>query len=218
MNTLSWVVVCGLVLFLQTPVALAAQDVGQGRLFLGSTSTEPQELKAELAAQNLKDMKAITQFGVEITFPTFKYLQLGLRYSRHLLSQDELVTDYNTDYKAEIVQDSMFGIARVPFFKTDLVILDVFVGAGASNTTFTEKVVGQEGELVKKYSPIVAAGASAAIGYKKFYLFAEGGVESNKVTDFTRSGNLSNTMNTIDLSGPYFMIGVLFDGIPIYKK
>lgn len=218
MQKLKSALMLGLLVVIPVNFVMAKDDLGQGRLFLGSTKADPTELKTELTAQNLKNIDAISQFGIEITFPTFQYLNLGLRYNRHYMSQDELVSDPSTDFKAEIIQDSMAGVARVPFLKTDFVHMDVFAGVGFSNTTYSEKVVVQDGQLEKKFSPYYTAGASMALGYKQYFLVFEGGYEGNKVEGFTRTGTINNNINTIDLSGSYFMVGLMFDGIPIFKK
>jgi len=210
--------VLGLLVFVQTPSAMAKSDLGQGRLFLGSTKTQPTELKTELVAQGLKDLDAVSQAGIEITFPAFEYLSWGLRYTRHYISQDELNSDPATDYRADIAQDSMQGIVRVPFYKSDYVLMDVFAGVGFSNTSYKEKVVAQDGELKKSASAIYSAGASVAFGYKQYFLVLEGGVETNKVDSFERSGTINSNINTIDMSGSYFIVGFLFDGVPIFKK
>ena len=197
---------------------LAKDDMGQGRLFVGSAKANPTELKTELAAQGLKDLDAVYQYGIEITFPTLEHLNLGLRYSRHYFSQSEITATPNADYKAELAQDTMVGVARVPFYKTDVVHMDVFAGVGASNTTYTEKVVGQDGKLAKSFAPYYTAGASLALGYKQYFIFFEGGYEGNKVDSFDRSGTINSNINTMDMSGSYFLVGVMFDGIPIFKK
>lgn len=192
--------------------------MGQGRLFLGSTTANPSEVNTELTAQGLKNIETVNQAGIEITFPTFKYLHLGLRYTRHFVSQDELASDPTTDFRAEITQDSMLGVARIPFFKSDHVYMDAFAGVGASNMTYAEKVVAQDGKLEKSTAPYYAAGGSIGFGYKKYFVFFEGGVETNKLEDLKRSGTINSNINTIDLSGTYFLVGFMFDGIPIFKK
>jgi hypothetical protein len=217
MLKLSSIVLLGL-LVIQTPAAHAKNDLGQGRLFYGLTTTSPTEVKTELLAQGLKDMNSISQAGVEITFPAFEYLSWGLRYTRHFTTQDESTSDPLTDYSAQIAQDSMLGIIRVPFYKSDYILADVFAGVGASNTTYKEKVVAQDGELTKSASAIYAAGASVAFGFKQYFFFVEGGIETNKVESFERSGTINSNINSIDLSGSYIMAGFLFDGIPIFKK
>jgi hypothetical protein len=199
-------------------VMAADMGLGQGRLFLGSTKTSPSELNTELTAQGLKNVDLNNQFGIEITFPTFQYLRLGLRYTHHLISQDETVSDPTTDYKAGLTQDALMGIARVPLLKTDYLHFDVFAGAGVNNSTYTEKTASQDGKLEKSASPVLAAGASLALGFKQYFVFFEGGYESNKLDDMKRSGNLNSNVNSIDLSGSYFLVGLMFDGIPIFSK
>lgn len=200
-------------------VAMAADlGLGEGRLFLGTTQVSPSELNTELTAQGIKTVDLNTQFGVEITFPTFRYLNLGLRYTHHMISRDEATSSTGTDDKADLNQDGLMGIARVPLIRSDFMHFDVFVGAGANKSTYTEKSATQDGKLEKSVSPLLAAGSSLALGYKKYFLFFEGGYESNKLESMTRSGNLDSNVNTIDLSGSYVMAGLMFYGIPIFSK
>lgn len=199
-------------------VAFAKSELGQGRLFLGGTQTKPQEVNTELTAQNLKNIELNNQFGVEITFPTFEYLNLGLRYTHHLISQDEKPEDPNTDYTAQVKQDGMMGIARVPLFKSDYVIADVFAGAGVNSMTYSVKTASQDGKLEKSTVPTYAAGASVAFGFKKYFAYFEGGFESNAADNLKSTGTINNTITKIDLTGSYFVIGFLFDGIPIFTK
>lgn len=212
-------VILGLAFVVTGPAAFAAGDLGQARLFLGSTQTKPTELNTELTAQGLKNVTLNNTFGVEITFPTMQYLQLGLRYSHHLIGQDEDPADANTDYKAELVQDTMMGIARVPFYKSDYVQADIFVGVGASlSSNYTIKTASQDGKLTHSTAPNAAAGASLSLGYKQYFFMMEAGYEMNKLDKFTSSGTINSNITAMDLSGSYFLIGFMFDGIPIFKK
>ncbi|NUN05864.1 MAG: hypothetical protein HUU57_08880 [Bdellovibrio sp.] len=205
------------VLFLFTaPTAMAADmGLGQGRLFLGSAKPSPTELNTELTAQGIKNIDLNNQYGIEITFPTFQYLSLGLRYTHHVTSQEGSLVQA---YKAEISQDGLMGVARVPLFKSDIVHFDIFAAGGVNKTTYTEKSATQDGFLESSASPTFAAGASVAVGYQKYFLFLEGGFESNKVESLTRSGTVTTNVNTIDLSGSYVLLGVMFDGIPVFSK
>lgn len=196
--------------------ALAKEDLGQGRLFLGTTTTKPSEVNTELKAQDLKTIERLGWLGVEITFPTFGVLQTGLRYTRHSTKQDPNTS--GTGFYADLTQDSMQGIVRYGFLGTDNVKMDVFLGAGAGKTTYTEKFATQDGKLDKGASFVASGGVSLALGAKQFFLVLEGGYESNKVDGFTRSGTLNDNIKSIDMSGPYFMIGLMFDAIPIFKK
>ncbi|MNL88607.1 hypothetical protein D3C87_2184120 [compost metagenome] len=42
----------------------------------------------------------------------------------------------------------------------------------------------------------------------------EGGIESNKVKDLKSSGTVNSSIDTLDLSGSYFSLGLMFDGVP----
>lgn len=210
-----------LIAIILTQSVFAADDKGQARLFIGSTKFESAELNTELTAQGLKNMDMINQYGVEITFPIMNYLNLGLRYTKHNMLQDELTSNSTTNFEAQIDQDGMMGIARVPFFKNDIVHVDAFAGVGGNDTTYKIKTATQDGELSKKNSffgsPSCAFGSSVAIGYKQYFFILEVGYESNKVDGFSRTGNINGNVNAIDMSGSYLTIGFMFDGIPIKK-
>lgn len=110
------------------------------------------------------------------------------------------------------------GIARMPLFKTDVVHFDIFAGAGANKTAVTLKSATQDGKLEKDVSLTAAGGASLALGFKKFFVIFEGGYELNKLDSLSRSGTLNNNVGTIDLSGSYFFLGLMFEGIPVFTK
>jgi hypothetical protein len=191
-----------------------------GRLFIGSTNVSPSDLNTSLESQSMKTIDTITQYGVEIVYPAFQYLDVGVRYAKRTVNNEENPANAATDYTAKIDQDSFMFLARVPFYKSDIVRLDVFAGAGGSNTTYTIKSASEDGSLSKKANsgwfatPYAAAGASVAVGYKWIYFVMEGGVESNKSDSLDRSGTVSSSINNIDLSGGYLTIGILFTGVP----
>lgn len=196
----------------------------QARLFIGSTSADPDNLNQEMTAQGLRKFSSIGKYGVEITYPALKSLYLGFNYNKRYLSQDEVDSSTSTKYEGVINQDSILLLARVPLYKTNYIIADVFAGVGGSNTTFTMKSAAQDGELNRREggdwfaSPIAAVGGSIAFGFNNIYFVIEAGVESNKVESFKRSGNLNNNIQSIDLSGNYVTIGILFDGIKATSK
>lgn len=199
-------------------VMAADMGLGQGRLFLGSVKASPSDLNTELTAQGIDVVDLNNQFGVEITFPTLQYLHLGLRYTHHMISQDEVVSTPNVDYKADLVQDGLMGVARVPLIKSDVVRFDLFAGAGVNRSSYTLKTASQDGKLEKDASLVWATGVSLALGYKQYFLVFEGGYENNKLDDMNRSGNLNSNVNTIDLSGSYILVALMFDGIPIFSR
>lgn len=202
--------------------ANGAERSGQARLFLGSTQVKPTELNTELTAQGLKNADLNNQFGVEITFPLTEKFNGGLRYVKHLISQDEANGSAVTDFKIQLDQDAALFVGRYAFYKTDIIKVDAVLGVGGSNTTYTIKTATQDGSLTKKGSPFATldslAGASVAIGQGKYYFILEAGYEIQKIDGFAQSGTINNNVKTIDLSGPYLTIGFMFDGIPISMK
>lgn len=196
----------------------------QARLFMATTSINPAELNQEMSSEGLKGFDGIGQIGVEITYPITRFLDVGMRYGRRNVTKDELSADTATAYQGSVQQDAILLLARLPILRTSLLKFDVFGGVGGSNTTFELKSASRDGTLSRKAtddvfaSPILSYGASAGIGFKKFYLYVEGGFDRNRVTPLSSSGNMSGSVNSLELSGQYFMIGLLFDGISATKK
>jgi hypothetical protein len=208
-----------LIIFFLGQSSMAADlGLGQGRLFFGTVRPDPTELNTELTAQGIKTVDSFNHFGIEITFPTFQYLNLGLRYTRSSISQGEVTPNASTGNSANLTQDGLIGVARVPLVKSDFIHFDLFAGAGAKKSAYAEKTASQDGKLEKDTSPVLMGGASIAFGSKKYFLFLEGGYESNKLENMTSSGNLNGNVKTMDLSGSYVDIGIMFEGIPIFTK
>lgn len=196
----------------------------QARLFAGATSADPANLNSELKAQGLQEFSSITKYGAEATYSLAHFLDFGFNYTKRYTSKGDADTSSNSTNQVLINQDSVMLIARVPIFKSDLLRFDAFAGVGGSNTTLTLKTASQDGELTRRESNDWFAsmcssyGASVAIGYKKIYFVIEGGVDSNKVDSFKRTGNINDNIQTADLSGGYVSIGLLFDGLPAKSK
>jgi hypothetical protein len=213
-----------------TLLTFVVQDVNakdipvQARLFLGATSVEPEDLNTELTAEGLEEVDTVAQMGVEILYPVVKVLDVGLRYTKRGLLREEVANPSATDYQADIVQDSVQAVARIPFFRTAIIRADAFAGFGGTNTTLELKTASQEGTLERKDSAswfadtVSSYGASFAIGYKKFYLVFEGGIENNKVDGFKRTGTVNTNIDVIDLSGSYVTVGILFNGANVSRK
>jgi hypothetical protein len=206
-------------------VATAAEDFPvNARLFAGLTKVSPEDLNTEMTAQSLKKIDDITQFGVEATLTPFRYFNFGFRYTKRYVHNEENPASAATDYYGQIDQDSVLLIVRIPVIQSEFIRADVFGGAGGSNTTFTIKTATQSGELTRAKgndwfaTPCTAFGASVGVGYKKLYLVAEAGMESNKITKLDRTGNVNSNVSSIDLSGSYLSLGLMFTGIPPHKK
>jgi hypothetical protein len=212
-------------IFLSTAIPVMAESFPvTARLFIGQTGISPDNLNTEMTAQSIKNFKDVNQMGIEATYSQFKHFEFGFRYTKHYAKNEEEPANPATDFYGTLNQDSVMFVVRIPFVKTNFFRADVFGGVGGSNTTFTIKTAGQDGELSRKKgndwfaTPYTAVGGSFAVGFKKFYLVAEGGIENNKIKDFDRTGNVNANITNIDLSGSYFTIGLLFDGVSATKK
>lgn len=196
----------------------------QGRVFLGGTSVNPQNFNTALEAEGLKKLETVTNYGAEITFPTFRFLELGARYTRRQFTQEENPANATTEYSAKGTQNSYLLLARIPFIRSSMFRFDVFGGAGGSNTDIKIKTASYDGELSKSAgsqwyaTPYVATGASLGLGFRHVYVYFEGGYESNKVKDFKKTGTVNPAFSSLDLSGSYFLVGLMFDGIRGYRK
>jgi len=208
-------------LFLFSP-AQASERYGQARLFLGSTVVSPGELNASLDAQGMKSVNLNNQFGLEINFPLGDNFHYGLRYSRRIVSQDEANSNPSTDYKTDMTQDVAAGVLRFSFLKTEHLLFDAVVGVGGSNTDTKIKTASQDGELQKSGQPFGTlysmAGLSFGVGKGKYFFVMEAGYEQQKVDGFNRTGTIDSSIQSMNLSGEYFTIGFIFDGIPIFSK
>jgi hypothetical protein len=205
-----------------SPSALASDRTGQARLFLGSTVVSPSELNASLDSQGMRTINLNNQFGLEINFPLGDYFHYGLRYSRRIVSQDEASSNPSTDYKTDMTQDVAAGVFRLSFLRNDYLRMDAVVGIGGSNTDAKIKTASQDGELKKSGSPFGTlysmAGLSLGVGKGKYFFLIEAGYEQQKVDGFKRTGTIDSSIQNINLSGEYFTIGFMFDGIPIFTK
>ncbi len=197
----------------------AETSMGQGRIFVGSTKVDPKDLNTELEAESLKSLDAITQYGVEITFPVTSFLNTGLRYTIKATFADEKDSSSSTNFESKISQEAMLAVARLLVKKTDSTYFDTFIAVGGTNTNFKINSATQDGELDKKNNffanPIYTAGASVAVGFKKVYFVIETGYEYNLIDKLKSSGTVNNNVDKINLSGGYVTVGLMFDGIPI---
>ncbi len=195
----------------------------QGRLFIANTKANKLDnLNTALANEGLKKIDKTTNFGVEITFPTFRFLEPGMRYTRRTFTADPV--NSLTKYDANGTQDSILFLARIPFIRSSFFRFDIFGGVGGNNTTLKIKSATSDGELSKTAAkdwfatPYYAAGSSVGFGFKHILLYAEGGYEMNKVNNLYKSGTLASNISSLNLSGSYFMIGIMFDGIKGFQK
>lgn len=202
----------------------AAEFPAQGRLFLGSSNPSLTQLNASLQSDGMAKFQSVGRYGVEITYPAKSFLYLGMRYHRTDQMAYENPESSITDYEARLTQDEILLLARTPVYKNGSLLVDIFVGVGGTNTSYKVRTATQNGELTKTApsdwlaSPAAAAGISVGAGYNNIYGFLEAGYEYNKVSSFTRTGTVNNSIQEIDFSGAYITLGIMFDGIKATSK
>ncbi len=188
----------------------------QARLFAGVTNANPTNVNSELNTLGISNMKNVAQYGMEVTYPLASRFEVGLRYTWRSDHEDDPA---NINNYADLNQNSAMLVGRIPLLKTKFIRFDGFAGFGGTNTTLSLNTPSQNGEITRQAatgwfaSPCTSYGGSVAVGFKKFFVVFEGGYESNKVTGLSRSSTLNNNIQTIDLSGTYFTVGFLFDGV-----
>ncbi|MGZ3690475.1 MAG: hypothetical protein ACXVAX_03165 [Pseudobdellovibrio sp.] len=203
--------------------AFAGEFPAQGRLFLGSTDVNLSQVNANLKADGMATFSTAGQYGLEITYP-WKSLNLGMRYHRTDQVAYENPETSATNYQAELIQDEILLLARVPLYKEGILMADFFAGVGGTNTTYKLSTSTQSGQLTKTApsdwvaSPVGAAGISVGIGYNNIYGFIEAGYEYNKVSNFQRTGTINSSVQELDLTGHYILLGIMFDGIKATSK
>jgi len=196
----------------------------RARIFVGATSVSPTVVNTELTAKSLKKMNAVYDMGAEVVFPLLSFFDFGLRYTKHYMSQVEDPSNPSTDYYSTFNQNSFLFIGRINLVQTKLLRFDVFGGYGGSNTSFTIKSASENGSLTRQSdsnwvaSPYSAYGASVAVGYNYAYFFVEAGYENNKVGSLDRTGNINSSIDTLNMSGSYVLVGLLFNGMPVRKQ
>jgi hypothetical protein len=204
--------------------AEAVDFLAQGRLYGGMVYTPMSEVNAEMRSSSLEEFSNPSMFGVEATYPWGNILDLGINYTKRYLVKEETNGSSTTDYHATLDQDTFLFVARLPLLRGEYVRMDGFAGIGGSNTTFILKTASQDGELSRRdtnnwFASITNRyGGSIGFGYKKVFLGIEAGYESNMVGSLKRSGNLSTGIQTIDLSGSYAAVTLIFDGLSARSK
>jgi hypothetical protein len=190
------------------------------RLMIGSTFVNPTQINDVTTAQGLNKIETVTNLGVEFTTPVWGRFEGGLRYFRRSQGASEVDTTSSANDYAELRQDAIQAVGRFPLLANSIFRFDVVGGIGGANTSFKIKAPGIDGEAYNRASYedgvgsfMYSYGASFAIGYKWLYFMLEAGMEQNKISSITRTGTMPASIQEMDLSGNYLVIGLLLDGM-----
>lgn len=190
----------------------------QLRLFVGNQSISPTDVNNVLTAGAMHTYDSITDYGLEMSYRLVPRTNLGVRVEGKWQKLFEIANppaDPQNPYYSSIQQTSAQAVLRVSMIETPVVRMDVYGGFGPTNTSMDIRTASGDSNYSRNVNSYMSsAGASLGIGFGNVFFTVEVGKEWNKVTNPTKSGAASATLNTIDLSGTYVDVGLLFNGIP----
>ena len=183
------------------------------RLIAGAASPSPAEVNKSFESQGLEKVSSSLLLGGELGF-AFDRVELGMRYLSNQVRRAEKPDVPNVEYVGSIKQDLLLAMVHVPVVKGDYARFDLFGGFGGVGSQLKVKSSSQKGELKRSLLESAAwtGGASLSLGYKSFFISFEGGYLGNKSRDFSRSGTINQDIQTLEMSGGYAAVSLLFFG------
>lgn len=200
---------------------MSEKDWSEVRLFVtqNNFSSEPKVLNADMAPSGIPALKSYQGVGFEFSTPLTSFIKVGIRGGGRWKQAFPPGYAAGPTVPFLAVQQGYGGLlARVVFLQTSILRLDAFGEAGLTRTHLDTKTTSGTGTYSAEYQPYSRAGASVGLGFGKFFLFAEGGIEQNKVNNFARTGVTDSAISSVDFSGPYAAFGIIFNGVPSFIK
>lgn len=188
------------------------------RLFLSNNSytDDNSSLNNLGTTDNIEKMKSFAGFGLEADAKLNSWFKVGTRFKGIFNSV------YPPGSTASYIQLSQYSaglLGRVPLVDSNTVLVDIFAELGASNNKIEVKTSASgSAEFTKDSVFFQRVGASVGLGWPSFKIFAEAGQEFHKIESLNKSGSLVNTVNSVDLSGPYISAGLIISGMPSWIK
>jgi hypothetical protein len=190
----------------------------QLRFFIGNQSTSPSQVNDVIVPAGLTKFSSIATYGIEATYAVIPRINLGVRGEGKWQKVKETASPSANPlnpYYASIQQSAALAILRIDLVNTPIVKVDVFGAAGTAATNMDIRTAAGDGNYSRGMSSIISnAGASLGIGWSNIYFLIEGGNEWNKVGNLTKTGATSAAIDTIDLSGGFVTVGLIFNGLP----
>ncbi len=215
-------VIFSIIIHLLTTYAYADDGVkfSELRIFgaANTFTTEPTALNNLTAADNVQKLDSITGLGLEAD-AKYKSFKFGTRFKYVLMSKEPANAAVGGNSALTISQYSTGLLGRFPIIENSWAQFDAFIELGMANTTIDVKTSSSgKGTFKKDGSFYQRAGASIGAGGPAFKFYVEAGQEWNNMKDLTFSGTLSNNISAVDLSGPYFAVGIIISGLPSWIK
>lgn len=183
------------------------------RLLGGASAIKPKDVNESFEAQHLQKVSASLLLGGELGY-TLGGFGAGIRYINNQVSRTEEPAIPYTTYSGAISQDLFLAMVHIPIVRKEYFHLGLAGGYGGASTRLKVKSSTQRGEINSKLfdSGVSMGGAVIAVGYKFFFVEIEGGFMGNKATRFTKSGTISSEIETVDMSGTYATLNLVFYG------
>lgn len=177
-------------------------------------ATEPTALNNLTAADNVQKLDTSNGIGLEAD-AKYKAFKVGTRFKYVLMSKEPIGAAVGGPSALTISQYTVGLLGRYPIVDNDLLTFDVVAELGMANTSFDVKTIASgNGTFKKDGSFFQRAGAAFGVGWPSAKFYFEVGQEWNKLDDMSFTGTIANNINSVDLSGPYFSIGLIISGMP----
>lgn len=214
-----------LAIFYALAIALAPATAKAGgpqatqvRIFGGAQAISPTAVNDEIKARGLDEYKNINGFGMEVGYSLLPRVNFGVRIiSKYQQVKEAAAVSANilNPYYSSLQQTEGLGVVRISLVDSRFFILDAFGGAGVSSMKLDVRTSLGEGSYEQSnYALATTAGVTAGVGWSNVYLFGEVGQEWVTFDNFTRSGTTSTSIDKVDGSGTFVMIGLAFKGVP----
>ena len=207
------------------PTSASSSGAGskdQARLYIGQQTIAPKEVNDVLKTQGMASFSKLYKFGLEVTHRVAPALNFGIRGGGTYVKAYELAATPAVPlnrYYSSIQQSQLEGIMRIDVVNQANFRTDIFAGVGVASTRMDIRNASGEGNYQHDLtSTFENAGVSAGVGLGNVYLTIEGGMEWSKVGNFVRAGTTSTSIQNLDLSGPYGLVGLTFNGVPSFIK
>ena len=195
----------------------------QLRFLIGNQTTSPDQVNNVLRPAGLNTLSGISTYGIEATYEIIPRVNVGVRGEGKWQKVKETGAPVNAQnpFYSSLQQSAALGIARVDLVSTPIVKVDVFGGAGTAATSMDIRTAAGDGNYSHAMGSVITqAGASVGMGWSNIYFLIEVGQEWNKIGDLGKTGVTASGLDTIDLSGTYLAVGLIFNGLPswIHQK
>lgn len=204
-------------------VSLAAAGSGnevinQLYFFYNQQAINPSDANAVLKSGGFDDLTKLATYGIQASRDVTPKFNIGLRglIGTSRTEIENTATSSASNYTAYIIRTGLSVILSSPLVKTEKFKAEVLTGFGSGGVSLDLRNGTQDGKYESSsVGPTALVGAAVAFGHKYVFLRIEGGYEYVNATSLNKSGTLTSNLEKIDLSGGYFNVGLLIDGLAL---